>query len=375
MKRKSCGVSRSRQVEGTQCIVNRAGKCNLEGKEAELTPIQPDPALGGKLKMEAEDARRSAKRSPASLWQWWGTRVETEIVDPRGRDQVFPGAHTRRNLPWTARCVPFRSLRTFALRFTGCLRMDPPVLQVTSLSKSFGEVHSVVDVSLEVGKGEILGLLGANGAGKTTAINMILGIISPTAGSVRVFGEDLHAARIKILSRMNFCSTYTQLPGNLRVWQNLKVFGQIYRVPNLPRRIDEVLEMLEISPLKNRISGELSAGEGTRLNLCKALLNRPELLLLDEPTASLDPDIADKVRKVVSRIREEEGTSILYTSHNMRDVEEVCDRIVFMHRGKILFSGTAEETLTHFEEDSLEEVFIRVARSGDIESRKGEVAP
>lgn len=253
--------------------------------------------------------------------------------------------------------------------------MDSPVLQVTSLTKSFGAVRSVVDVSFEVGKGEILGLLGANGAGKTTAINMILGIITPTAGAVKVFGEDLHTARIKILSRMNFCSTYTQLPGNLRVWQNLKVFGQIYRVPNLSRRIDEVLELLEITPLKNRISGELSAGEGTRLNLCKALLNRPELLLLDEPTASLDPDIADKVRKVVSRIREEEGTSILYTSHNMRDVEEVCDRIVFMHRGKILFSGTAAETLTHFEEDSLEDVFIRVARSGDIESQKGEVAP
>ena len=133
--------------------------------------------------------------------------------------------------------------------------------------------------------------------------------------------------------------------------------------------------MLEISHLKNRISGDLSAGEGTRLNLCKSLLNRPELLLLDEPTASLDPDIADKVRKVVSRIRTEEGTSILYTSHNMRDVEEVCDRIVFMHRGRILFVGTGEETLRHFQEDSLEDVFIRVARSGEIQSRGGGGAP
>lgn len=253
--------------------------------------------------------------------------------------------------------------------------MDSPVLQVTSLTKAFGEVRSVDGISFEVGESEILGLLGANGAGKTTAINMILGIVTPTEGSVEVFGEDLHSSRVKILRRMNFCSTYTQLPGNLRVWQNLKVFGKVYRVPNLPQRIDEVLEMLEISHLKNRISGELSAGEGTRLNLCKALLNRPDLLLLDEPTASLDPDIADKVRKVVSRIREEEGTSILYTSHNMRDVEEVCDRIVFMHKGKILFTGTAEETLEHFKEDSLESVFIRVARSGDIESQKGEVTP
>ncbi|MEM6278366.1 MAG: ABC transporter ATP-binding protein [Verrucomicrobiota bacterium] len=253
--------------------------------------------------------------------------------------------------------------------------MDSPVLQVSSLTKSFDDVHSVDGLSFDLGKGEILGLLGANGAGKTTAINMILGIVTPTDGSVKVFGEDLQTSRIKMLRRMNFCSTYTQLPGNLRVWQNLKVFGKVYRVPHLSQRIDEVLEMLEISHLKNRVSGELSAGEGTRLNLCKALLNRPDLLLLDEPTASLDPDIADKVRKVVSRIRDEEGTSILYTSHNMRDVEEVCDRIVFMHKGKVLFSGTAEETLEHFKEDSLENVFIRVARSGDIESRRGEVAP
>ncbi len=246
--------------------------------------------------------------------------------------------------------------------------MSESVLQVSNLTKSFGDVISVNRVSFSISKGEILGLLGANGAGKTTAINMILGIITPTDGSVQVFGQDLLRSRIDLLKRMNFCSTYTQLPGNLRVYQNLKVFGKIYRVPQLEKRIDEVLEMLEIAHLKNRISGELSAGEATRLNLCKALLNRPELLLLDEPTASLDPDIADKVRKVVSRIRDEEQTTILYTSHNMRDVEEVCDRVVFMHKGSILFTGTSEETLEHFKEESLEDVFIRVARSGDLES-------
>ena len=246
--------------------------------------------------------------------------------------------------------------------------MQTPVLQVSDLTKSFGDVVSVDRVSFDISKGEILGLLGANGAGKTTAINMILGIITPTGGSVKVFREDLHQSRIELLRRMNFCSTYTQLPGNLRVYQNLKVFGKLYRVPNLETRIDEVLALLEIDHLKTRVSGELSAGEGTRLNLCKALLNRPELLLLDEPTASLDPDIADKVRKVVSRIRDEEGTTILYTSHNMRDVEEVCDRVVFMHKGKVLFTGTSDETLQHFKEESLEDVFIRVARSGDLES-------
>ncbi|HQW27834.1 MAG TPA: ABC transporter ATP-binding protein [Verrucomicrobiales bacterium] len=246
--------------------------------------------------------------------------------------------------------------------------MSEPVLQVSNLVKKFGELTPVNGISFEIQKGEILGLLGANGAGKTTAINMILGIVTPTAGKIRVFGKDLAQERIAILRRMNFCSTYTQLPGNLLVWQNLLVFGKIYRVPKLKSRIDEVLEMLEIRHLKDRVSGNLSAGESTRLNLCKALLNKPELLLLDEPTASLDPDIADKVRKVTRRIRKEEGASILYTSHNMRDVEEVCDRIVFMHQGKILFVGTSEEILGHFKEKSLEDLFIRVARGGGIDA-------
>jgi ABC-2 type transport system ATP-binding protein len=250
--------------------------------------------------------------------------------------------------------------------------MSQPVLQVSNLVKKFGEVTPVDGISFEIRPGEILGLLGANGAGKTTAISMVLGIITPTAGEIRVFGKDLAKERIAILRRMNFCSTYTQLPGNLRVWQNLMVFGKIYRVPKLKERIDEVLELLEIRHLKDRVSGDLSAGESTRLNLCKALLNRPELLLLDEPTASLDPDIADKVRKVTRRIRDEEGSSILYTSHNMRDVEEVCDRVVFMHQGKILFVGTSGEILQHFKEKSLEDLFIRVARGGSLEVKGDE---
>lgn len=248
--------------------------------------------------------------------------------------------------------------------------MSQPVLSVKEITKTFGDFTAVDQLSFQIEKGKVLGLLGANGAGKTTAINMVLGIISPTSGGIEVFGQDLTKHRIAILRRMNFCSTYTQLPGNLRVWQNLNVFGKLYRVKNLKQRIGEVLELLEISHLRDRISGHLSAGESTRLNLCKALLNRPELLLLDEPTASLDPDIADKVRKVVKRVRDEEGTTMLYTSHNMRDVEEVCDEIVFMHKGKILVSGTKEEVKHHFEEESLENVFIRVARSGDIEAKR-----
>lgn len=246
--------------------------------------------------------------------------------------------------------------------------MTTPVLSARDLRKEFDDFTAVDGINFEIARGEILGVLGANGAGKTTAINMVLGMITPTSGTIEVFGRDLNRHRIEVLRRMNFCSSYTQLPGNLYVWQNLTVFGLIYSVPNLKQRIDEVLELLEISHLKKRVSGHLSAGESTRLNLCKALLNRPELLLLDEPTASLDPDIADKVRKVVNRVRQEDGASILYTSHNMRDVEEVCDRVVFLHKGKVLVTGTPEEIMQHFEEESLEDVFIRVARGGDIES-------
>jgi ABC-2 type transport system ATP-binding protein len=245
--------------------------------------------------------------------------------------------------------------------------MASSILQVSHLTKTFGAVTSVNDVSFALAEGEILGLLGVNGAGKTTAINMLLGLITPTSGSIEIFGRDLQKHRVETLRKMNFCSTYTQLPGNLRVSQNLKVFGMLYQVPQLSKRIDELLAMLEISHLRDRVSGHLSAGESTRLNLCKALLNRPKLLLLDEPTASLDPDIADKVRKVVRRIREEEGTSIVYTSHNMRDVEEICERIIFMHQGKLLFVGTSAEILAKSQEKTLEDVFIRIARSGDLE--------
>ncbi len=248
--------------------------------------------------------------------------------------------------------------------------MSESVLRVADLVKRFGDFAAVRNVSFEIRKGEILGLLGANGAGKTTVINMMLGLITPSEGRIEVFGQDLASHRIEILRRMNFCSTYTQLPGNLLVGQNLNVFGKLYRVPDLDRRIDEVLDLLEIGHLKKRVSGHLSAGESTRLNLCKALLNRPELLLLDEPTASLDPDIADKVRKAVKRVREEDGATMLYTSHNMRDVEEVCDRVIFMHKGKILHQGTPAEIVSHFQEKSLEDVFIRVARGGELETAK-----
>ena len=221
--------------------------------------------------------------------------------------------------------------------------------------------------NFQLHKGEVLGLLGANGAGKTTAMNMLLGLTTPTGGSIHAFGMDLATHRLEILKRANFSSAYTSLPGNLLVWQNLGVFARIYGVPDRKKKIDDLLSLFEISELRKRVTGQLSAGESTRLNLCKALLNDPELLLLDEPTASLDPDIADKVRKTIRRVQAERQISILYTSHNMIDIEEVCDRVIFLHKGKIVCQGTPAEIKALSEKNSLEDVFIKIARDGEIQ--------
>ncbi len=247
--------------------------------------------------------------------------------------------------------------------------MPSAVIEIQNLRKTFGDVTAIDDVSFSVQEGEIVGLLGANGAGKTTAISILLGLVTPSSGSVRVFEKDINQHRVEILQQSNFSSAYTALPSNLRVGENLMVFANLYSVPNPRKKIQELLELLEISHLKGRINGELSSGESTRVNLCKALMNDPRLLLLDEPTASLDPDIADKVRKLLRRIQRERGISMLYTSHNMRDVEEVCDRVLFMQKGKIVAEGTPRTIVKKFKEKSLEDVFIKVARSGDIEER------
>ncbi len=249
--------------------------------------------------------------------------------------------------------------------------MNPPerenILEARELTREFDGVKALDRFSFSLKRGEVLGLLGANGAGKTTAMNMLLGLTTPTSGSIRAFGLDLQTHRIEILQRANFSSAYTALPGNLLVWQNLLVFARIYGVPNAKKKITELLELFEISDLRKRVTGQLSAGESTRLNLCKSLLNDPELLLLDEPTASLDPDIADKVRKTIRRVQAERQISILYTSHNMRDIEEVCDRVIFLHKGKVVTEGTPADIVAKSQQNSLEDVFIKIARSGEIE--------
>jgi ABC-2 type transport system ATP-binding protein len=241
--------------------------------------------------------------------------------------------------------------------------LETVVIEARNLRKTFGETIALNDLSFDLRRNEIVGLLGVNGAGKTTALNMLLGLTTPTAGTIRIFGKDLMSHRVEILRRANFASAYVALPGNLTVAQNLYVFAKLYGVKNHRARIAELLELLEISALRKRVTGQLSAGESTRVQLCKAFINDPELLMLDEPTASLDPDIADKVRKFVRHRQRERGSAILYTSHNMRDIEEVCDRIIFIHRGKVVTSGPPAEVVAHFKRESLEDVFIQIARS------------
>lgn len=245
--------------------------------------------------------------------------------------------------------------------------MSRNVVEVRNLRKEFKDAVAVKDLSFEVRRGEILGLLGANGAGKTTTIHMLLGLITPNRGSIEMFGLDIRRHRVAVLQRMNFASAYQFLPYNLKVWENLFVFAEIYGVKSPKKRIDELLEMFELSHLRNSKTGMLSSGEQTRLNLCKALLNEPELLLLDEPTASLDPDQADKVRKVILKLQRESGMTVINTSHNMIDVHELCDRILFMQRGNIIAEGSSDEILRTYGSRSLEEVFITIARTPVIE--------
>jgi ABC-2 type transport system ATP-binding protein len=244
--------------------------------------------------------------------------------------------------------------------------MAETLVDVQHLRKEFDGTVAVADVSFTVQRGEIVGVLGANGAGKTTTIQILLGLIKPTSGTVKVFGQDLEHHRVEILQRANFSSAYTGLPSNLKVWENLLIFSKIYGVNNYRQKTNELLDMFEISHLRNKITGHLSSGESTRVNLCKSLLNDPELLMLDEPTASLDPDIADKVRKLLRRIQTERRVTMVYTSHNMRDVEEVCDRLLFLHKGRVIAEGTPQQVIDRFNQKSLEDVFISVARGGDV---------
>lgn len=238
-----------------------------------------------------------------------------------------------------------------------------PILAVNHLAKSFDGKPAVRDVSFTVHAGEIFGLLGPNGAGKTTTIQMILDVLTPDAGDIRVFDLPLHEHRQAIMSRMNFSSSYISLPGNLQVEESLAVFARLYGVRSAQQRVEELLILLDLAALRSKLVGTLSSGQLTRLYLAKALINNPELLLLDEPTASLDPDVADRMRSLLRRLAAEQRTAMLYTSHNMAEVEQLCHRVGFLHHGRILAMGTPEEVITTFGRANLEEVFLHVARA------------
>ncbi len=248
--------------------------------------------------------------------------------------------------------------------------MADKLLDAKDLRKEYDDTTALDDLSLHVRAGEIVGLLGPNGAGKTTAIHIFLGLLSPTTGHVEVLGMNPLRKRHIIAQRINFSSAYVQLPSNLKVSENMIIFSKLYGVRNAADKIKELLSLFEITHLMDRKCGALSAGEKTRLNLVKCLLNDPELLLLDEPTASLDPEMADTVRHVLKRIRKERNIGVLYTSHNMPEVEEICDRIYFINEGKLMAQGTPKEILSSFQSSNLDQVFIKIVRSGDLVRRR-----
>lgn len=219
-------------------------------------------------------------------------------------------------------------------------RSESLVLEVKNLTKGFSKFRAVDSISFEIESGETVGFLGPNGAGKTTTIMMLLGIIKPTAGSIKIFGLDFTRNREAILKRVNFASASSVFPSRLTVYENLYVFSCLYEIKNPRQKIEDLLKDFELFNFKNSLTYALSSGQMTRLSLCKALLNDPELLLLDEPTASLDPDIAQKVRNLLRKIRKQRNLSILYTSHNMDEITQMCDRVIFLNQGRIMASDT-----------------------------------
>jgi len=239
--------------------------------------------------------------------------------------------------------------------------MTGPVLSVQRLCKSFGALKAVDDVSFEVAPGEIVGLVGPNGAGKTTTINMVLGVLAPTAGRIEIEGVDLSRDRSLALAATNFAAVYAPLPGNLTVEQNLRVFGMIYLVKDLQARIEQLLESFDLTRFRRSKAGVLSSGEQTRLGLAKAMLNRPRLLLLDEPTASIDPSTARDIRAGISSLVDVGDCGVLWTSHNMYEVEAVCDRVMFLSRGKILLEGDPKLLPGVHGAASLDDLFVQVA--------------
>ncbi len=235
-------------------------------------------------------------------------------------------------------------------------------IEVAHLTKRYGQTLAVDDIGFTVKAGATLGLLGGNGAGKTTTIAMLLALLIPSAGSIRILGHDMARDRFAALARMNFSSPYIALPARLSVAENLRIYGHLYGVKRLEHRIGELADQLDLGDLLDRPAGELSAGQKTRVALAKSLINRPEVLLLDEPTASLDPDTGDLVRSWLERYRAESGCTVLLASHNMAEVERLCTDVVMLKRGRIVDRGSPDDLLLRYGRDDLEAVFLDIAR-------------
>ncbi len=235
-------------------------------------------------------------------------------------------------------------------------------IEVAHLVKLYKTTRAVDDVSFRIARGSITGLLGGNGAGKTTTIAMIMGLVLPTSGHIQVLGCSMPEQSAEVLGRMNFESPYVDMPMRLTVRQNLTIFGRLYAVPNLRERIAKLAADLDLGDFLDRANGKLSAGQKTRVALAKALINQPELLLLDEPTASLDPDTADWIRRHLENYRKAHGATILLASHNMLEVERLCDRVIIMKRGRIEDDDTPDRIMARYNRTTMEEVFLDVAR-------------
>ena len=239
-------------------------------------------------------------------------------------------------------------------------------IQIKNLSKKFNQVYAVNNINFSISTNKTVGLLGPNGCGKTTSIGMMLGLIKPTSGDIIIQNKNINTfERNELLSIMNFASPYVELPKKLSVKQNLEIYGRLYGVKNLSLRVNELAEDLNLKDFLNKKTGELSSGQKNRVSLAKSLINKPEILLLDEPTASLDPDIGDYVRSYVQSYKSKNKITILLASHNMAEVERLCDSVIMMKKGKIIDQGTSKEIINRHGRSNLEETFLKIVRSKD----------
>ena len=236
-------------------------------------------------------------------------------------------------------------------------------IEIKNLNKKFRNTLAVKNINFKINKGKIIGLVGPNGCGKTTTIGMMLGLIKPTSGSVLINGKNIENDRTNLLEKMNFISPYIELPKKLTIEENLIVFGKLYGVKNLESKILELMEILNLLEFKKRKTGELSSGQKNRVSLAKALINDPEILLLDEPTASLDPDVGDYVRGVIENFAAKNGSTILLASHNMNEVDRLCHEVMMMKNGEIIDQGKSDDLISKHGRKNLEEVFLKIARN------------